>query len=847
MTVLAQVAVPVPVLGTLTYRVPPEIERPAKGARVLVPLGTRRLTGCVISTSEPDDGAELPVGLRDVIDLLDPSPFLPETVVDLALWVAEYYAASPGEALALAMPPMAWVASRRLVRLTAEGEAVMAGSHGASLTPVQSAALRLAGSSRPVPFSTLAARLAKDASAPSRVASPIPVNSVVRSLERAGLITVSQALAGDPDGSKMAAMVVPTAQGLDLAIHADRQLGDGRPALEVAGVRGERQRDLLARLRLEPQGLSLAQLRRLGLASDVVHRLARRGLVAVRQIPVERDPFTGPWGMPSDWGASTEVPELTSDQIEALKPLRALSDRDSFHVALLHGVTGSGKTELYLRLADDVLRRRKRVLVLVPEIALTPALAHAFRTRFRQGVAVQHSGLSDGERHDQWQAIRRGEIDIVVGTRSAVMAPIDDLGLVVVDEEHDASYKQDESPRYHGRDVAIMRARQAGALVVLGSATPSLESYTHAKTGRYLLVQLGRRILDRPLASVTIVNMRREFAECGPGVILSRALRTAIGDRLARREQTLVLQNRRGFATSVFCRECGGTTECPNCSVSLVAYKRGAARCHYCGYERRIPSVCPACGGPYMEQAGFGTERVEAEISEAFPAARIARLDRDSARRRGAVTGLLGRLGRGEIDVLVGTQMIAKGHDFPRVTLVGVVSADVGLGLADFRAAERTFQLLTQVIGRAGRGDIAGDAIVQSLCPEHYSIALAARQDYAAFAEAEAAFRRAMRYPPEFALINIVVKGASHASAMDAARDIARLVAAESGSRGAFTVLGPAPAPLTRLRGEHRAQLFVKGRPARRVAMREAVMDAVAKRTDLRRRITIDVDPLTVL
>jgi primosomal protein N' (replication factor Y) len=492
------------------------------------------------------------------------------------------------------------------------------------------------------------------------------------------------------------------------------------------------------------------------------------------------------------------------------------------------------------------MRAGKRALVLVPEIALTPGVAAAFRARFGDRVAIQHSGLSDGERHDQWQRIRRGDVDVVVGTRSAVFAPLPDIGLIVVDEEHDGSYKQDESPRYNGRDVAIVRGRQQQALVVLGSATPSMESYAHAIRGRYELLTLERRVMDRPLASVRTVNMREEFAEVGPEAIISRALGEAIEARLERREQVLILLNRRGFSTSVFCRQCGATMECPSCSVSLVVHGRGRAVCHYCNYARQVPRTCQNCGGTFLELLGYGTERVEAEIRRLFPMARAARLDRDTARRKGAVAETLARFGDGDLDVLVGTQMIAKGHDFPRVTLVGVISADVGLGLADFRASERTFQLLTQVAGRAGRGTIAGEAIIQTVFPGHYSIELACRQDYPAFFEQELAFRRAMRYPPVVALINGVVRASSDREAMSGAADLVDRIRRAGGEKP-FLVLGPAPAPIARLRGEHRAQFFVKGSPSARADMRAAVLAALRDRADLRRKTLIDVDPLSIL
>jgi primosomal protein N' (replication factor Y) len=505
-------------------------------------------------------------------------------------------------------------------------------------------------------------------------------------------------------------------------------------------------------------------------------------------------------------------------------------------------VTGSGKTEVYLRLAAHVRAQRRDVLVLVPEIALTPAVAGRFRGMFGERVAIQHSALSDGERYDQWQRIRRGEVDVVVGTRSAVFAPLASVGLIIVDEEHDASYKQEESPRYHGRDVALVRARDAGALVVLGSATPSLESYQHARNEKFTLIELTRRVLDRPLADVRIVNMRDEFAEAGPDVVLSSALREAMAARLADGEQVMVLLNRRGFASNVFCRACGDTLECPNCSVSLTVH-RGAqrARCHYCDYARRLPDRCLHCGGTYLEYQGIGTERVEAEIRAAFPDARVARLDRDTVRRRGEIVGVLRRFGRGEIDVLVGTQMIAKGHDFPAVTLVGVISADVGLGLADFRAAERTFQLLTQVAGRAGRGERAGEAIVQTLFPEHYSIQLAQTQDYGRFFGVESRYRQAMRYPPAVWLVCVTIRGTSEAGAF---RDAALFADVLRAKRG-FKVLGPAPAPLARLRRYFRVQLFLKG--THRRAMRQALREALRTHPQLARSITIDVDPLSVL
>lgn len=838
MSRLVSVAVPVPQIDLLTYRVPDDLETPAVGARVVVPVASRLLTGCVVG-APPASGAPAPTSpenLRDLSDVLDDEAYLPRPVLDLCVWVAEYYACAVGEVVAAAMPPMAMIESRRVVDLTDEGQARLARGDLDGLTAARREALRILGAGRSVPVATLRTRLAR-ALGRSR---PVPAAALVSGLERLGLVATARVLEGARAAYKTERVVGLTAAGQDVAA----RLGE---AGEAAGL-GPRQRELLSALHGAAEGLSTTDLRERHLPIEGLRRLELRGLVTIVRRAVDRDPFAGPWARGAEHLVRDTAPVvLTGEQQAALDRLWELRGDAGGRVALVHGVTGSGKTEIYLRLAERVVAAGGSVLVLVPEISLTPAVATAFRLRFGSRVALQHSGLSDGERHDQWNRIRRGEADIVVGTRSAVFAPLATLGLVVVDEEHDSSYKQDESPRYNGRDVAVVRATQGGALAVLGSATPSMESYRNATRGRYDRIDLDRRVLERPLAHVRTVNMRDEYARSGPETVLGEALIEGIRERLDRREQVLLLLNRRGFSTAVFCRQCGGSVECPNCSVSLVIYGRGAATCHYCNHSRRVPRTCPSCGAPYLELMGFGTERVEREVVDLFPAARVARMDRDAVRRRGALAGLLSEFGRGRLDVLVGTQMIAKGHDFPRVTLVGVVSADVGLGLADFRASERTFQLLTQVVGRAGRGEAAGEAIIQTLYPDHYSIRHACRQDYRAFFAEELQYRTAMRYPPVTALINGLVTGPSFGAAMEAAADLVARIGRQQPRPGAFAVLGPAPAPLAKLRGHHRAQFFVKGLPRARAAMREAVLSAVRARPDLRRRVVIDIDPLTVL
>jgi primosomal protein N' (replication factor Y) (superfamily II helicase) len=808
---LVHVAVPVPGLGPLTYSVPDGLPDPPVGARVLVPLGRRVMTGIVL-VSDPnltaDQGTD-PKGTtfvpKPLVDVVDSEPFLPPDVVEIATWVADYYACGIGEAIATAMPPRAWIESERRARITERGEAER---------------LRERGTRRDVLDALTGGRVVAAATLLKRRG----LHDALTTLERDGFVTLTQPLRGRADASRTVRVAVLTAQGTD-------EIDDSKL--------GVRQRTALDLLRGAPDGIAVASLAEQGIASTSIARLVRLGLASVERRRVERDPFQD---------ANRRVPTaadltLTDEQSGALEQLSALASAGEYRAALLHGVTGSGKTEIYLRLARAVQASGRSVLLMVPEIALTPAASMAFRRAFGGRVAIQHSGLSDGERYDQWQRIRRGDVDVVVGTRSAVFAPLASLGLIVVDEEHDGSYKQEESPRYNGRDVAVVRARNACALVVLGSATPSLESYFNAENSRYVRVTLPNRVLARPMADVRVVDMREEFAARGPDVILSSTLQEGLAARLERGEQAIVLLNRRGFATSVFCRECAATLDCPNCSVSLTVHKAaGRARCHYCNYSRPLPKVCAVCAGPFLEQLGFGTERVEAEIAAAFPAARIGRVDRDTIRRRGAIAGILSRFADGELDVLIGTQMIAKGHDFPRVTLVGVISADVGLGLADFRAAERTFQLLTQVAGRAGRGERAGEAVIQTLYPNHYSIQHACRQDYCGFYRDELVYRRAMRYPPDVALINVLVKARTRQGAMDDAGEIA--TALRTPAFG-YRVLGPAPAPLVKLKGEHRAQLFVKG--TQRNAMRKALVGVLADRPELKRRVVIDVDPMSVL
>ena len=784
---LVEVALPLPVQSSFTYRLPAGQALPERGARVVVPFGSRRVVGVVVGPSAGVPGA----ALKDVSEVLDETPLVAPPLLDLAAWLADHYLAPPGECYRLVLPPAGVRASRAVARLS-EADA-------ASETDPVLAALR----EGPLRVSTLARRLGKD-----------PTSRLQR-LRAAGRVVVEQ----------------------DLRAPGFRHVRVAVLAAE-AEPRGRAQAEVLRRLQQAGGRQRVPELLegQPGLRGALA-RLLDQGAVRIELERQTRTPDVAA-------GATPPPPEPTADQGRVLGPVLEAVAAGGFAAFLLHGITGSGKTEVYFRAAEAALARGRGALILVPEIALTPFLVRAAVARFGTGVAVVHSELSAGERHDQWWRVREGESRIVVGARSAAFAPVADLGLLVVDEEHESSYKQDDSPRYHGRDVAVMRAKLEGAVVLLGSATPSVESYANALAGKYAHLRLPARVGPSGLPRVEVVD-RRAALKAGSDPILTPPLREALGLRLERREQALLLLNRRGYATSLLCRECGESASCPNCSVALTLHDGGrSALCHYCGHLIKAPGACATCQGEYLRLTGYGTEKVAEAVAAAFPKARVERLDRDLASRRGAVERVLRAFEAGETDILVGTQMIAKGHDFPRVTLVGVVDADVGLGLPDFRSAERTFQLLTQVAGRAGRSELPGEVILQSHLPDHYALRLACEQDFEAFFERELEFRRTMGYPPVLALVNLVLRSRDPregATAVDALGRRLRALAA-----GRFRVLGPGRAPLARLRQEHRFQILLKGQ---RAAMRAAVRKALVERYGEVRwpGVAVDVDPVSVM
>jgi primosomal protein N' (replication factor Y) len=820
---LVQVAVIAALRHPLTYRVPEDLDV-RTGHRVQVPLGARRATGVVL---EPVTSLAPGIKVRDIVKVLDPEPVLTPELLTLGLWIAEYYLAPIGEVFRAMLPLRSATRREKLVQLTKSGRERLAALQSDLLEETRRSSetmiLRYLAMSAGVPVESVKRKFGAEVLQHAESQRWISYAEIERQRGERKIFGVRLVGPGADNGVPPVHGPVP-AHPLKLAPAARRIL----EALESGGPAADH-RELLKQ--------SKASLRHL-------EQLHQSGAITVSR---------GEGSRPEQDVLPTEASfagrELSTEQAAAINQISASLERGEFAVTLVQGVTGSGKTEVYLQLITQTLARERTVLTLVPEIALTPAVELQFRGRFGARAAVLHSGLTEKERHDAWWKIRRGEAQVVLGTRSAVFAPLDNLGLIIVDEEHESSYKQEETPRYHGRDVAVVRARLARATVVLGSATPSLESFWNARQQKYQLSTLRQRVLNRPLAAVEIVDMRQEFRMTHSNVPVSRRLHEEIEAQLAAGAQTMILLNRRGHSWFLLCRNCGQSVRCINCSVSLTYHKREhRLMCHYCGYSTNVPSRCRECASEYLHYAGEGTEKIEAKLAELFPGARVARLDRDVARRRGQFQKILGDFRQGKIDVLVGTQMIAKGHDFPGVTLVGVVSADLGLGAPDFRAAERTFQLLTQAAGRAGRGETPGRVLVQTFFPEHYAIRLAAEQNYDGFFAKEMSFRRLMHYPPSTALANIIAQHKSLEEAARVARELDHFLQNWPGATHDLRIMGPAPAPLARLKGRYRIQFLVKAASRARL---HSVLSGLLNHGDEQgitpAAVTIDVDPVSVM
>jgi primosomal protein N' (replication factor Y) len=802
----------------LTYRFPPSLSV-SPGQRVLVPLTTRKATGIVLGpTSRLAPGIEV----REALRAIDPEPVLSSELVKLGLWISDYYLAPPGEVFRTMLPLRRETRRARLVRLTEEGSRKMQELAATLLEESrgsQEAALLAYLDRRRGASVEILQKKFPDAFPRALVEKWVTVEEVKAERNRRKVFAVQ--LAGPlPDRPPR---LSPVARRIIETLERQGPVEDHRQLLEAARA-------------------NLNNLR----------TLSRAGLIELGETGTRSLwPGKGARGREGGFANGTmEVPPLlTPSQASVLNDLFPRLDSGGFSVVLLHGVTGSGKTEIYLHLIARCLERGRSALMLVPEIALTPAMQSLFFSRFGGQVALLHSGLTEGERDDAWWRVRRGEAKVVLGTRSAVFAPLANLGVVIVDEEHDSSYKQDETPRYNGRDVAVVRAQLAGAVALLGSATPSLESYWNAREGKYHLAKLEERVGGRKLAAVEVVDMRQEFRETHTQMPISRRLKAEIEAQLRASMQTMLLLNRRGYSWFLLCRSCGQTQRCVNCSVSLTYHRREHRLvCHYCGYSIPVPSVCPACGSEYLHYVGEGTEKIEQKFAELFPGARVARLDRDVARRRSEFLRVLSDFRQGKIDILVGTQLIAKGHDFPGVTLVGVVSADIGLGLPDFRAAERTFQLVTQVAGRAGRGDVPGRVLVQTFFPNHYAIRLAADQNYDGFFSKEMSFRRMMHYPPVTALANVLAQHEKLERAAQVAKEMGEFFTKAEGQFRGIKILGPGPAPLAKVEQRYRIQFLLKSASRTPLhALLKQLADHCERSGIQPREVMIDVDPVSIM
>ena len=720
---VVDIAVGVSVNKTFHYRAPEEMKAGlAPGTRVLVPFGSRRITGTVVGFLETADVA----GLKFIINILD-NPLTPELLA-LSRWMADYYL------------------------------------HPLGLT-IEAVVPKAVGRTKPK--------------------------------------------------KKKFVHLVPASVSDGERVKGKKQIA----LLTMLGKQGEMALDVLT-----------------GFSTATIKSLSQSGYIEVveRESPVDLQKKIPP----------TLPPELMPEQEDAVGKIEEAVSHESFAVFLLHGVTGSGKTEVYLRAIASLAKTGKGTIVLVPEIALTPQLLNRFRGRFGDRVAVLHSGLTERERSDEYRRIQSGHVDVAIGARSAVFAPFAKAGLIIVDEEHENSYKQDEGLRYHARDVAVMRAKLGNAIAVLGSATPSLESFYNAKSGKYRYLRLANRVDHRPMPEVRIIDIKT----LPKNNLYSPRLIEDINRRLEKKEQTLLLLNRRGFSSVLICRDCGTAVKCPSCSVSLTFHKsEGKLKCHYCGFFSQPPDACPSCRSIELKLIGSGTQKIEEELHTLFPDARLKRMDSDTVKGRDAYERLLRQVDQREVDILLGTQMIAKGHDFPAVTLVGVINADVGLNLPDFRSAEKTFQLITQAAGRAGRGELGGEVVIQTMNPNHYSIRHSQTHNYEGFYDEEIVFRRELHYPPLGRIIKIEVKSPQAIQASEAASIAQNRI--RHLMRGKDTILlGPAPAPIARVRGQFRFQLLLLSRQRDKIRMLASEgKKAVEEKYGRKCKVIVDVDPMNLM
>lgn len=813
---LVEVALPLPLRRCFTYGIPAALRKSLRfGARVLVPFGKRSLTGYAISPLAADaieSGLEVDA-IRDISEIIDEEPLLTPEILELSRWTADYYAASLGEVLKASLPAGINQAIERVVTITESGREELARAKNERHAKIRLLAhLRDSGET---PMRDLEREFGKAAA-----------KRLVRERASAGFVSVADRAAATRVRPKIrkAVRLLPDAE-------------TGEKSFSSAQI------SIIETLAAAGGEMFFTELlEAASVGASPITTLARRGTLEVFPREVLRDPL-----------ADVALPEpdaiiLNAEQQIVLDEILGAINSTGYAAFLLHGVTGSGKTEVYIRAMKSALSQGKSALMLVPEIALTPIFSRRLRAVFGDAVAILHSNLSPGERFDEWRRIRAGNARIAIGTRSAVFAPLSNIGLVIVDEEHDSSYRQNESPYYNARDVAVKRAHSAGAAIVLGSATPALESFHNAQTGKYRYVRLPNRIGGRPLAKAELIDMREVFKSAGKDLVFSPKLIDAIEETHRKGEQSMILLNRRGFSSFVLCRSCGESLRCKNCDITMTFHRRDARLvCHYCGHTTDTPQKCPFCQSEFLYFIGQGTEQIEDILNKRFRHLRIARIDRDTMTKKGEMARTLLAFDSGEIDMLVGTQMLAKGHDFHNVTLVGVVSVDTGLGLPDFRSAERTFQLLTQMAGRAGRGNLPGRVLIQTYYPEHYALRHAAMQNFEGFYAEEIRFRQRWSYPPFSAIASILVRHRDQNYAVRSARLVGEALQ-RANRNNACRILGPAQASIARMKNEYRMQIIIKceNRRTLRETLDDALADAESRGSD-RRIVHLEIDPVNLM
>lgn len=804
------VAVALPVHGTYTYSVPDKLAAMiAPGKRIIVPFRRRRVTGYVLGS--PENISDL--NLKKVLDVLDDDPLFPESMVPFFKWISDYYMYPLGQVIKNALPAGLTTAEHNVLTITQKGcrfleQGIMTTAEATILNTLKTESLGLKALEK-------------------KVRQPLPAAITLAMLDR-GWVRREKKLRGGHTHPKTEKFVILTHKELD--------------KVKLSKTR----KKIIDYLKNE-HDVSLKELKKVvPTAPQIVKAMTSSGQVRVDRRQVYRDPFGEPVKRDTP-------PSLTIEQKQIVTKIQKAMGK-KFAPFLLAGVTGSGKTEIYLQLALETLKKGRSVVILVPEIALISQMERRFRSRFGDQIAILHSGLSPGERYDQWLKLARGEITIAIGARSAIFAPVKNIGLIVVDEEHDASYKQETTFHYNARDIAIVRAKQHNAVALLGSATPSIQSYHNAMTGKYTKVSLTRRISNRRLPDITIVDLCGMREQRGYRRYFSKELLQSLENTLKRNEQAILFLNRRGFASLPICGACGEPLQCKNCDISLTYHQQSNAyRCHYCGFSMAGSTKCPSCGIAGIRHLGFGTEKIEALVRDLFPGKNIARMDRDTVAHKGSVLKILKGLNDGTIDILIGTQMVAKGHDYPNITLVGIICADLSLSFPDFRAGEQTFQLLAQVSGRAGRGDRSGSVILQTYNPEHFSILCAKQQNVHQFYDQEITFRKDLNYPPFSRMVQIIISGRDKAKVYQHAQNLGTACKTLFGNdkkfRESISMMGPIEAPYAKIASRYRWQILFKGNQTgllhRYIRKLTALNSPLMNNRHV--KTTIDVDPVFMM